>query len=69
VSLADKSKKAPGLVQVKAQGANGIYVASAAVDAGVVLPESAQCFEATFPAAPPASPSCTLVNGVTLKCK
>jgi hypothetical protein len=28
-----------------------------------------QCVEVVFPGTPPASPSCTLADGATLKCK
>ena len=35
----------------------------------VPIATSGQCVEVVFPGTPPASPSCTLVGGATLKCK
>lgn len=66
--LADKSANAPGLATFKFRGKNGSYGVSTAVDADVIFPGSWKCFEATFPAVPPATPSC-LLSGTTLKCK
>lgn len=68
VALVDKSAMTPGLVTFRFTGRNGSYGVSTAVDAEVMLPPSSQCFEATFPAVPPATPSCVL-SRTTLRCK
>ena len=52
------------------KGGKGTYVASAGVDAALVLPGSAQCFEATYPQTYPVTPSCVSAGGgATIKCK
>jgi hypothetical protein len=66
--LTDKSAKTPGLVTFLVKGKAGSYGVSPAVEADVVLPDSGQCFAATWPRTPPARPSCAL-KGTTLKCK
>ena len=68
VVLTDKSSKAPGLVAFTVTGKTGSYVAGTQVRADLLLPASAACVEATFPAVPPAKPSCKL-QGSSLKCE
>ena len=68
VALADQSKKTPGLVAFTIVGKGSSYAASPAVTADVVLPASGQCFQAAWPATPPAKPSCVLA-GTSLKCQ
>jgi hypothetical protein len=68
VVLSDKSRKTPGLVAFSVVGKAGSYAVGVEVVAGLVLPGPAACFEATFPATPPAKPSCVL-GKKTLKCK
>lgn len=68
VGLKDESKKTPGLVAFVVKGKAGNYGVGSAVEADVVLPDSGQCFAATWPMTPPATPSCVL-SGTKLKCK
>ena len=65
----------PGLVKFKVKGKNGTYlVALLPLQATLLLdpPVAAtgQCIETTFPASPPARPSCVVAGGGTVvKCK
>jgi hypothetical protein len=68
VVLSDKSAKTPGLVTFAIVGKEGSYAVGPQVEAYVVLPGINACFGATFPATPPAKPSCALVKK-TFKCK
>jgi hypothetical protein len=68
VVLTDRSSKVPGLVTFAVIGKAGSYAAGPQVRADLLLPASVACVEATFPAVPPAKPSCKL-KGNSLKCK
>ena len=68
VVLKDKSAKTPGVVTFSITGKAGSFAAGPHVRADVLLPASGACFEAAFPATPPAAPSCVLKK-TTLKCK
>jgi len=63
VTLQDRSSLAPGLVQFGVKGKGGTYAAGPAVDPALVLPEAGQCFESTYPAVFPATPSCAAASG------
>jgi hypothetical protein len=70
VVLTDKSTKTPGVVTFSVTGKAGNFAAGPHVGADLVLPASGACFEAAFPAVPPATPSCVLnKKKTTLKCK
>ncbi len=62
VVLSDRSAKAPGLVTFEVTGKDGDYAVGPQVVASLELPATGGCFEATFPATPPAKPSCTLAK-------
>ena len=69
--------KTPGMVKFKAKGKDHPYpvvTANLPLQATLILdPPNAttgECVEATWPAAPPAKPSCLVAsNGATVKCK
>jgi hypothetical protein len=68
--------KVPGGIKFALKGKDGTYPVTATdvpVTATLVLDAptatSGQCVEVRFPAAPPTSPSCTLIGGAALKCK
>lgn len=70
VALQDKSAGSPGLVKFAVKGGEGTFTAGPDVDPAIVLPETGQCFEATYTATYPATPSCvTASGGGTVKCK
>jgi hypothetical protein len=70
VTLQDKSATAPGLVKFVVKGRDGAYTAGTDVDPALVLPEGGPCFETTYPAAYPLTPSCVAAGGgATIKCK
>jgi hypothetical protein len=69
------NKKVPGGIKFSVKGSNGTYPITASdvpLTATLVLDVPAatggQCVEVVFPGTPPASPSCTLADGATLKC-
>jgi hypothetical protein len=72
-----KVPSVPGLVKFKVKGKNGSYQVNTAnlpLHATLILdpPTAAtgECVEATWPATPPAKPSClTASSGATVKCK
>jgi cysteine-rich repeat protein len=66
--LTDKGPRHPGLVTFLVKGKGGNYAVGTAVEADVVLPDSGQCFAATWPQSPPATPGCALKHS-KLKCK
>jgi hypothetical protein len=68
VVLVDKSAKTPGQVTFRVTGKDGSYAFSTDVVPSVRLPGTRACFEATFPATPPAKPSCSVAKN-TLTCK
>jgi hypothetical protein len=70
LKLFDKSSAVPGLVKFIAKGTAGAYAAGTGVDPALVLPDSARCFEATYPQTYPATPSCLETGGgATIKCQ
>jgi PKD repeat protein len=68
VVLTDKSAKTPGVVTFAVTGKDGAYGLGTAAVASLVLPSTGACFEAGFPATPPAKPSCTVAKH-TLTCR
>jgi hypothetical protein len=66
--LTDKSAKVPGMVTLQITGRHGAYAVGPNVVAGITLPATGACFDARFPATPPARPSCTLAKH-TLTCR
>jgi hypothetical protein len=57
-------------VRFEVKGTAGRYAAAPTVDPALVLPERGQCFEATYPAVYPATPSCVAASGgATIKCQ
>jgi hypothetical protein len=70
LKLLDQTANTPGLVKVVVKGSGGAYAAGAAVDAALVLPDSGQCFAATYPAVFPLTPSCIATGGgATIRCR
>jgi hypothetical protein len=68
VVLTDQGAKAPGTVAFVVVGKRGSYAVSPGVVAGLAFPASGACFEARFPASPPATPSCVLAK-TALRCR
>jgi hypothetical protein len=57
-------------VKFIAKGTAGTYAAGVGVDPALVLPDAAQCFEATYPQTYPLAASCTTASGgATIKCQ
>lgn len=66
--LRDQSAKTPGLVIFQVKGKWGSHGVSPAVRADIVVPDTGQCFEATWPQTLPARARC-LLSGTKLSCK
>jgi hypothetical protein len=65
----DQGVRNPGRVLLRFVGKAGSYgITTPHLAANVILPASGICFEALFPATPPARPGCTLVKA-SLVCK
>lgn len=62
------SRKVAGLVTFQVVGKHGSYEADTSLVAALELPGPGRCFEARFPATPPAKPSCAIAKR-TLKCR
>jgi hypothetical protein len=62
------SQKVPGRVTFACTGKKGAYEADTGIVAELGLPGAGLCFQASFPATPPAKPSCAIVKS-TLKCR